>query len=51
MGYNIAGSLVDSGILNTTVPGIGIRFYVQSDTPDLGNGIDTPAYIRLAGFW
>ncbi len=50
MGYNIAGSLVDSGILNTTVPGIGIRFYVQSDTPDLGNGIDTPAYIRLAGF-
>lgn len=49
-GYNIAGTMTGSGILNTSVEGIGIRFYVQSDSSDLGSGIGTPAYIRLAGF-
>ena len=50
LGYNIAGTLEGSGILNTSVPGVGVRFYVQSDTPDLGNAVNTPAFIALTGF-
>jgi len=49
-GYNIAGTMTGTGVLNTSVEGIGIRFYVQSDASDLGSGLHTPAYIRLAGF-
>ncbi|QIU88426.1 type 1 fimbrial protein [Yokenella regensburgei] len=48
LGFLLSGS--GSGILDTSVEGIGIRFYVRSDSSGLGADGSSPAYIRMQGF-
>ena len=48
LGFGLSGS--GSGILNTSVGGVGIRFYVRSDSPNLGSDGNSSAYIRMSGF-
>lgn len=50
LGFNLAGANAGNGILSTSVDGVGIRFFIQSDASPLGgNAADFP-YIRLSGF-
>ncbi|HHG8774970.1 TPA: fimbrial protein [Raoultella planticola] len=50
LGFNLSGMSVGNGVLNTSVEGVGIRFYLKSDaSPLMSNALDFP-YIRLFGF-
>lgn len=50
LGFNLWGTNVGNGVLKTSVEGVGIRFYVKSDSSPLGSGIFDYPFIRFFGF-
>ncbi|MFK3705519.1 fimbrial protein [Klebsiella sp. NPDC088457] len=50
LGFNLAGANAGNGILKTSVEGVGIQFFIKSDTSLLGNNAADFPYIRLSGF-